>query len=282
MSNHRVWVSVLTVLVLQITVLARKICVETVKHLRFYTRLPVPRLSYESDPYAPPDFSVSVRSLPLAAAIIAMPSAIFIGWGAILGLSSALTATLVVGISALTTGAFHEDGLADTADSVGGGYSVEKRLIIMRDSRIGTYGSVALIIIFLLKIFAIIALIDTYGSLNAALTFMCAAIASRVAGILPHMFLASARADGKSADVKKPEPFSALIALIVTVVFCFVSLHSFGAFKIICAFCMIALLVFMLCLWSKRKIKGQTGDILGAIQQVSEAAFCVVLSANTY
>ncbi len=280
MSNERGWVSIFWILLSQARVLVRNLCIETVKHLRFYTRFPVPKLAFETDPYAPPDFSVSVRSLPFAALIMALPSVCLIGLGTVFGLSTPVTATLAIGLSALVTGAFHEDGLADTADSIGGGYSAEKRLSIMRDSRIGTYGAVALIFIILLKISALSALIDGVGGLASACVFVSAAMVSRIAGILPLVFLPAARLDGKSASAEKPEPFFTLIAAIIAVIFCFMSLNSFGFLKIIMAFFAVTLAIFTMSLWSWRKIQGQTGDILGAIQQISEAVFLIVLSAD--
>ncbi len=268
------------ILISQIKSTACNICIETVKHLRFYTRFHISKLYFENDPYAPPDFSVSVRSLPLAAAIMVLPGTLFIGIGAAFGLAPLVVATLVTGASALVTGAFHEDGLADTADSVGGGYSIEKRLTIMRDSRIGSYGAVALIFVILLKITALSQLISG-SAVAAACVFLSAAMVSRVAGILPLMFLPAARMDGKSASVKNPQFLASTVAIIITVIFCFISLKSFGAIKIISALCVVGFLTFVVCLWSWRKINGQTGDVLGAIQQISETAFLVVLSAGS-
>jgi adenosylcobinamide-GDP ribazoletransferase len=264
----------------QIADLAKALRLETVQLLRFYTRFPIPPLSFEADPYAAPDFSKSIRSLPFVAIFIALPSVFMIALGVVIELPAPIIAVLALAASALTTGAFHEDGLADTADSIGGGMSAKRRLEIMRDSRIGSYGSMALILVVMLKIFAISALLNRYGVSNTMLSLISAAMLSRVVGLLPHMIVPSARSDGRSADVNKPQPVPAFLAILISIIFCFIALADFGALKIIFGLLLVAGLTFIICVWSKRKINGQTGDILGAIQQVSEVALLVVLNSG--
>ncbi len=260
--------------------LVKNLRLETIQLLRFYTRFPIPPLSFETDPYSAPDFSKSIRSLPLVAIFIALPSVLIIALGVLIELPAPIIAVLAIAASALTTGAFHEDGLADTADSIGGGISAERRLDIMRDSRIGSYGAVALLLVMLLKIFALSALLNRYGVSNTMLSVISAAMLSRVVGLLPHMILPSARQDGRSVDVGKPQPVPAFLAILISVIFCFIALVDFGFFKIVFGLLLIAGLTFIICVWTKRRINGQTGDILGAIQQVSEVALLVALNAG--
>jgi adenosylcobinamide-GDP ribazoletransferase len=264
----------------QIADLAKALRLETVQLLRFYTRFPIPPLSFEADPYAAPDFSKSIRSLPFVAIFIALPSVFMIALGVLIELPAPIIAVLAIAATALATGAFHEDGLADTADSIGGGMSAKRRLEIMRDSRIGSYGSMALILVVMLKIFAISALLNRYGVSNTMLSIISAAMLSRVVGLLPHMILPSARQDGRSAEVAKPQPAPALLAILISLIFCFIALADFGYLKITLAVLTIAALAFLICIWTKRKINGQTGDILGAIQQISEVTLLVALNSG--
>ena len=121
--------------------------------LTFLTRLPVARFAY------PDELSLarSARYFPLVGVIVgAIGAAIF----ALCSLAFApfVSAALTIGALVIVTGAFHEDGLADTADGLGGGMSVERKLEIMKDSRIGSYGAAALVLSLLLRIGALMAL----------------------------------------------------------------------------------------------------------------------------
>src|SRR3954471_4031974 len=123
----------------------RALYADLLRCLRFYSRLPVPAPAWEPDPYGPPDFATMPRMLPVAGAIIgAVGAAVLVG-AQMLGLGAFVTAALAVASLTLVTGAFHEDGLADTADGFGGGSTPERRLEIMKDSRIGSYWRAALV-----------------------------------------------------------------------------------------------------------------------------------------
>src|SRR4051812_16406568 len=108
--------------------------------LRFYSRLPVPALPWEQNAHALPDFRRLVRVLPVAGLILGILPALALACACGLSLGPWLAAALAVTTATVTTGAFHEDGLADTADSFGGS-TRERRLEIMRDSRIGSFGA---------------------------------------------------------------------------------------------------------------------------------------------
>ncbi len=128
--------------------------------LRFYSRLPVPQLPGEPDPHRSPDFTTLPRMLPLAGLILALPAALVLAAGWAVGLGPFLAATLAVAVAVVATGALHEDGLADVADGFGGGATRERRLEIMRDSRIGAYGGAALVLALALRIGALATLLD--------------------------------------------------------------------------------------------------------------------------
>ena len=111
--------------------------------LRFYSRLPLPVFRFEAAPHSMGEFGRAVRLAPLAGLLIALPAGLVLaGAGAVL--APELAAVLALMALAATTGAFHEDGLADVADGFGGGRTIERKLEIMRDSRIGAFGGVAL------------------------------------------------------------------------------------------------------------------------------------------
>ena len=118
-----------------------------------------------------------------------------------IGLPDIVAAVLAVGAGALVTGALHEDGLADMADGFGGGNTPERKLAIMRDSRIGAYGVIVLVVVLAAKVGAISDLGST-GLVAAAL--VAAAAASRAAMPAVMLWLEPARTDGLAVDAGRP------------------------------------------------------------------------------
>ena len=108
--------------------------------LAFLTRLPLP------EPDRPPDLARATRAMPLAGAVIGLGGAAVYGLTGALGLTPAIAGLLAVATTILLTGALHEDGLADSADGLFAGAEPARRLEIMRDSRTGAYGALALIL----------------------------------------------------------------------------------------------------------------------------------------
>jgi adenosylcobinamide-GDP ribazoletransferase len=247
--------------------------------LRFYSRLPVPPLPGEGDPHAVPDFRTLPRMLPLAGVLLGLPGAgvLLAAWG--LGLGPFLAAGLAVTAGVLVTGALHEDGLADVADGFGGGTTPARRLEIMRDSRIGAYGGVALMLSLALRIGALATLLDRIELLAAPALLLAAAL-SRSAALAPLALLPPARPDGAGAAVGRPSRQT---------------LATAGALTLLVALGGLALglplrgLVLMLGLGlgaslavtalARRMIGGQSGDVVGAAQQAAEIAALVGLLA---
>jgi adenosylcobinamide-GDP ribazoletransferase len=254
------------------------LCVDLARCLRFYSRLPVPALPWEHDPHGLPDFPRLTRVLPLAGAVIGLLPALVLIGALEVGLGPWLAATLSVAAMTLTTGAFHEDGLADTADSFGGA-TRERRLEIMRDSRIGSYGTAALILAFALRI----ALVSRVDSSAAFAAVVIAALLSRTAGLMPLVLLRPARPDGASYAVGQPtrEAFwwaAALSAAMAVGLGLISGLPPAGI--------SLMLVLSWLSGWgltrlSARHIQGQTGDIAGAAQQVAEIAALIGLLTIT-
>ncbi|WP_267425950.1 adenosylcobinamide-GDP ribazoletransferase [Methylobacterium sp. GC_Met_2] len=247
--------------------------------LRFYSRLPVPQLSGEPDPHRSPDFTTLPRMLPLAGLVLALPAAVVLAGAWWIGLGPFLAATLAVATLVVATGALHEDGLADVADGFGGGATLERRLEIMRDSRIGAYGGAALVLSLALRIGALATLLDRTGYAAATALILAAAL-SRVAALAPMVLLAPARPGGLSASVGRPSRASLATALglglALALAACLLGLPFGGvALMMMCA----GLTVLSLTALARKKIGGQTGDVIGACQQVAEIAALVALVA---
>lgn len=241
--------------------------------LRFFSRLPVPALPGETDPHAPPVLPRIAYAIPLAGAVIAGLAGLVLLVAHAVGLPPMVSAALAVTALVMATGAFHEDGLADTADGLGGGRDVAHRLTILRDSRIGTYGGCALVLSLLLRVCALAALLPLVGPLRTLLVMVAAAAGSRAAGILLLQSLPAARTDGAGASAGIPGPdgiAGCLLTGALLVAVTLVPTVGVGA-----AF---AGLIAPLLSWlffhrlARRLIGGQTGDVAGATQQVAEIA----------
>ena len=225
------------------------------------TRLPLP---------VTPDWSRGARAAwayPLAglvAAVVAAAIGSVVGWVA--APPVAVLATVVA--LAMVTGALHEDGLADTADGLWGGHDRARRLEIMRDSRIGSYGVLALVFAALLKVTALWAT----GAWVAAL--LAAAVLSRAVMVVVMASLPHARADGLARLTGRAPSWAAWGAMLVAMLVA-LALTGWAAFAALLAAGGAAVAVALL---ARARIGGQTGDILGATQQVAEVAVLVVLS----
>lgn len=186
-----------------------------------------------------------------------------------LGVPLPLTAGLVLALSVILTGAMHEDGLADSADGLWGGWDRTKRLDIMKDSRVGVYGVCALILAFLLRWGALTEVFQT-AALWPALIAAAALSRGAMLGVmaaLPH-----ARADGLSSSVGRPSRDTAALGGAVAVLI-----------SCLCGYWwlpLVAIAAAVACgAIAKAKIGGQTGDTLGATQQVTEIALLATLAA---
>jgi len=246
--------------------------------VRFYSRLPVPALPWEQDAHAPPSFPRLLRMIPVAGLVLGLPPAAVLGLALGLNLGPWLAATLSVAAVVLTTGALHEDGLADTADSIGG-TTREKRLEIMRDSRIGAIGASALFLSLALRIGALAALAYRIDGGAVVAAILITASLSRTAGLMPLVFLAPARADGMSRAVGQPARSTfwrvAGIAAVVAVVLG--ALGGLPAAGIALMLALSGLAGLALTRFAERHLGGQTGDIAGAAQQAAEIAALIGL-----
>jgi adenosylcobinamide-GDP ribazoletransferase len=168
----------------------------------------------------------------------------------------------------------HEDGLADTADGFGGGATAERKLEIMRDSRIGAYGACALALSFLVRWSALIALSEPR---YVALALVLAHVSARA--LLPPFMrhVPPARQDGLASGAGTPPAQSVAIAIGIGIV-CL--LLGFGLIGAIVASIVLGLLTLALAKLARRQIGGQTGDVLGALEQTAEAAILLIATAR--
>jgi adenosylcobinamide-GDP ribazoletransferase len=251
--------------------------VDLARALRFYSRLPVPALPFETDPHALPDFRTMARALPVAGLIIGLVPAAVLAVGLVLRLGPWLSAALSVAAMTLATGAFHEDGLADTADGFGGGATPERRLAIMKDSLIGSFGASALALGFALRIAALATLAERVPAGTAAAAVVVAAILSRTAGLVPLTLLPPARRDGASFAVGQPTR-EALVLAAATAAALAAAIGTLAGLPPLGTGLMLALSALAgdaLTRLSNRLIGGQTGDVAGAVQQVAEV-LCLI------
>ena len=229
------------------------------------TRLPV-KASFERTAeatWAFPVVGACVGVLVLAIALVA-------DWA---GLSLGLSAGLAIAAAVIVTGAMHEDGLADSADGLWGGWTPARRLDIMRDSHIGTYGVLALILVIILRFSAVSAVMNNlyFGGLVAAAVLSRAAIPF-VMTLLPH-----ARADGLSVQTGRPSGTTAAMGAVLALA---LSWMCIGFVPTVFAACVCGGMTVAVMKIAKAKIGGQTGDILGATQilcELSVLALCATL-----
>ncbi len=183
-----------------------------------------------------------------------------------LGLPPAVAAIGAVGAMVLSTGALHEDGLADTADGFGGGATVARKLEIMRDSRIGSFGAVALMLSLGLRVAALAALGDPG---RVAVALVAAGMLGRAAMVGMMLALPPARPDGMAASLG-PVPFVPAGAGFAIAGLCVLLPHGGRAL-------LAAVLAGGAMVWlARRQVGGHTGDVLGATEQAGE---CAVLAA---
>lgn len=230
----------------------------------FFTRIPVPAfLNYT---YLPDYLQLSSRYFPLVGLIVGGCGGLAF-WLAALIFPLPLAVLFSMATTILVTGAFHEDGFADVCDGFGGGYTQAKVLEIMKDSRLGTYGSVGLMLILVAKGLALVEL----GAALVPVMLLVAHPLSRFAATTLIYFQNYARANEDS----KAKPLATRISL--------------GSFLLAAAFGLMPLLLLpmvtwlsllsiggitaILSLWFQRRIGGYTGDCLGAVQQVAEVTF---------
>jgi len=239
---------------------------ELMASLAFCTRLPLwPATAVQGG-----TLSRAAWAFPIVGIVIGLIAAAVYGLTHRAGVPAWPPAALSVAATLLVTGCLHEDGLADTADGFGGGATREQKLDIMRDSRIGTYGVCALVVSLLLRVGV---LASFFSSVTAAWALLAAHAGAR-ATMMAFMFLVPpARRDGLSSDAGQPPIESAGAAVILGFIFAAISV---GFTRAVVALILLAVVVAVMAWLSRKQIGGQTGDVLGAVEQISEIAILLV------
>jgi adenosylcobinamide-GDP ribazoletransferase len=238
--------------------------------LQFYSRLPVGSA-------AAPDFRRALRALPVAGAAIGGCGALVLVLAHGFRLAPLPAAACAVAALVGASGALHEDGLADVADGFGGGATRERKLEIMRDSRLGSYGAIALVLALMLRVFATAALLER-GLWPAAAALIFAGAASRVAGLAPLLLLPPARPGGLGAAMGRPAPEAVRTAAALTLAGSAIVLPGGAHMSQLVGAQIGAILASVIVTkLAERQIGGYTGDVLGAAQQAAEIAVLLAL-----
>jgi len=237
------------------------------------TRLPVAPTSAGLEPERGTVAEAS-WAFPTVGAGIGMIAAIVMFLASTFGLGEASAALLALVAAGLITGALHEDGLADTADGFGGGRSRDEKLAIMRDSRQGTFGTLALIFSIGLRAAA---LASIAGPIEAGLALIAAHTASRAALPVIMRWLEPARDEGLGAMAGTPGPTTMLVALAIGIL---VALGILGPVRGAVALVLSGIAAAAMAMLARRQIGGYTGDVLGAIQQIGEIVMLLVAAAK--
>jgi adenosylcobinamide-GDP ribazoletransferase len=234
------------------------------------TRLPLPRGTAPSSGTS--STGASVWAWPVVGLVIGAIGAAFYALAWRRGLTSVLAGLVAVIAMIVATGGFHEDGLADTADGIAGGATPEKRLLIMKDSRIGSFGALALIASVGLRVGALAQLAEPRLAVPALIV---AAVLGRAA--IPGVVLLSApaRPGGLGAALGTLDRRRVAIGCGIAVVICLVLERPHAMLEAIFAALLATAAIAAV---GARSLGGYTGDTLGATEQLAECAVLLVLA----
>jgi adenosylcobinamide-GDP ribazoletransferase len=225
--------------------------------IQFLTRIPVPGLRY-----ADGDLRRALGAFPLVGLLVAgVGVAIRVALGAILPPAPATVAAVAAMVA--VTGALHEDGLADAADGLGGGHTPQERLAIMRDSRIGTYGAVALILVLGMEI-ALLAPLSTSGFARAV---AAGAVAGR-ASSLPLLRWIAPAPDSSASLAGRPSIASLAVGGLTLLATLAVTFRWEAPIPLVVA----ALIALVCAAVVVRLLGGVNGDVLGATNRLVDVA----------
>ncbi|MFH1805847.1 MAG: adenosylcobinamide-GDP ribazoletransferase [Pseudomonadota bacterium] len=222
--------------------------------------------------FRPQMIARSVWCWPLVGLFLAGIAIVPATLAALAGLPSMIVAIIASLVLVLVSGAMHEDGMADCADGFGGGADRDGKLAIMRDSRIGSYGVVALIFVFALRLVLLGAAADAGA---AAVILVVAAMGSRAAMPVVMMWLDPARPDGLGRSAGRPGIKSVAAGLGITALLTLILAGVWGMLAVLVALIVAAAVMGGV---ARQQIGGHTGDVLGATQIVAEIFILLVCS----
>lgn len=253
--------------------------------LQFFTRIPVTGRLAAWVGYSPAMLRASAGHFPGVGWVVGAVAAAVL-WAALHvlpggPLGALVAALLSLAASAWLTGAFHEDGLADTADGLGGSATRERALAIMKDSRIGSYGTVALLLALALKTALTALLAASHGAASAAVAVLGAHVLSRLAPLgvmhaLPYVSEADGSKSKPLADAVSPAALAVGLAwALPAALLWWLALGAVPTARalLLCALALLAMTGLL-----RRRLQGFTGDTLGATQQLCEVALLLGLA----
>ncbi|WP_452003380.1 adenosylcobinamide-GDP ribazoletransferase [Azospirillum largimobile] len=239
--------------------------------LVFLTRLPFPPIGPLDGPLADGAAARAMGWFPLVGALVGLAGGAVFALAALLNLPPLAGALLALAATVRLTGGLHEDGAADVADGFGGGRDLARKLEIMRDSRVGSYGVLALVFSVGIRAAALAAL-----PVPAAVAALVAAGALSRCGLAAMArVLSPARRDGLAAAQGRPAMATVLLALVFGIAIAAVALGGLALPAMAASLLGVAAVGAL----ARRHLGGQTGDVLGASQQVAEAAVLLTLSS---
>jgi adenosylcobinamide-GDP ribazoletransferase len=214
---------------------------------------------------------------PVVGAIVGALGALLACIAQSLGIPEFACALLALAGTALLTGALHEDGLADLSDGFGGGVDKPAKIAIMRDSRIGAYGVLSLILVSGLKASAIAAFLGAGDTASVFLAMVVAHAGARGLMVPVALWLPNASDEGLAKMAGSPKRSTAQIALTISAALLLLFCPFFTAMAAGVVACAAAGIVAGL---ARRQIGGYTGDVLGAVEQTAETAILLALAAS--
>ncbi len=233
--------------------------------VRFYSRLPT-----GNTPHQRPNLDRIALTLPLTSVVVGIPPVallLLLEWA---GTPTFFAAALAVALLVIVTGAMSEDALADAADGLFGGQTIERRLEIMKDSRHGTYGVCAIALLLGARIAAVG---SVTSPLEAAAILLTAPLIGRSGALWLSLALPPARSGGAAATAGQVSQRSFLIGMAVAAIVSFATAgFAVGILGLVVAFAMGALAAWGWTIVCRRLIGGQTGDLIGALQALLEIA----------
>ncbi len=244
----------------------------------FLTRLPPDWLGPTASER--PDFRRAARVFPLTGVLVGAVGGGVLVIAVWLNIPTFVAAALAVLATMAFTGGLHEDGLADTLDGFGGGATPARKLEIMDDSRIGTFGVAAVVFSILLRVAALASLLPL-GAFRAALVLIAAESVSRAAMVRLWQELPAARLGGLAHDTGPPDQQAMVVAMVIGLAVAVILVWpAIGFWAAMLAILLAVVATYIFTRLSYREIGGRTGDTLGASQQIAAVAFLIGAAAG--
>ncbi len=250
----------------------RRIAEDIALAATFMTRLPVPCGWIRKER----KLAEALWAMPLGGGLIGVLGGGLVIGSETMGVAPGLGSLIALAVMTIATGALHEDGLADFCDGIGGGHSVEQRLEIMRDSQIGTYGTIALILAFVTLVTVMEHLLLSLGAWHLLVIIIAAAALSRSSSAMIFALLPPARNDGLAVFFGHPGRMNLALTLIWPAS-ASIALLGWHAAALITAALLTALTVSAI---AYKYLGGYTGDVLGATISLSFVASLVAFEIS--